>query len=99
MIELQLKEVDGASIRLTAPRRFTQAVSRYVFEAVADNGEPFAGIYYQSRLGDDVHCFALFEGEGRWSIENPQCAAIALDDADLVHAFEMLGVTLEGVSA
>lgn len=99
LIDLQIKEVDAASIRMTVSRTFTQAVSRYVFESVADNGAPFAGIYYQSRLGDDIHCFALFEGEGRWSMDSPKSEAIAPDDAALVEALKMLGVTLEGVNA
>jgi hypothetical protein len=49
-------------------------------------------------LGDNIHCFALFEGEGRWNIENPQTSVIALDDVDLVQALEILGVALEGVN-
>ena len=96
LIDMQLKEVDAAAIRQTVPRRFTQAVSRYVFESVAEDGKPLAGIFYQSRLGDDIHCFALFEGHGRWRINDPSSAVIASDDADLVHALEMLGVSLEG---
>src|SRR5260370_22053537 len=95
LIDLQLKEVDAAAIRLTVPRRFTQAVSRYVFDSVAEDGKLFAGIFYHSRLGDDIHCFALFEGEGRWTINDASSAVVAPDDADLVHALEMLAGHLE----
>lgn len=97
LIDLHLKEVDAAAIRLTVPRTFTQAVSRYVFESVAGDGKPFAGIFYRSRLGDDIDCLALFEGEGRWSVNDPSSADIGLEDLDLLQAIEMLGITLEGV--
>ena len=50
-----LDEIDAATIRLRAPRAFTQQVSRYVYEQGS-----FAGIRYRSRLGDDVLNWAVF---------------------------------------
>jgi hypothetical protein len=44
-----LDEIDAATIRLRAPRAFTQQVSRYVYEQGS-----FVGIRYRSRLGDDL---------------------------------------------
>jgi hypothetical protein len=41
-----LDEIDAATIRLRAPRAFTQQVSRYAYEEGS-----FAGIRYRSRLG------------------------------------------------
>src|SRR5260370_3662926 len=61
LIDLQLKEVDAAAIRLRVPGRFTQAVSRHVFASVAEDGTLFAGIFYPTRLGDDIISFALFQ--------------------------------------
>lgn len=55
-IHYGLDEIDAATIRLRAPRAFTQQVSRYVYEQAA-----FAGIRYRSRLGDDVLNWAIFE--------------------------------------
>jgi hypothetical protein len=55
-----LDEIDAATIRLRAPRAFTQAVSRFVYEQRDDEGA-FAGIRYRSRLGDDVVNWAIFE--------------------------------------
>src|SRR5262249_49773364 len=46
-IRYGLDEIDAATIRLRAPRAFTQQASRFVYEQ-----GPFAGIRYRSRLGD-----------------------------------------------
>lgn len=56
VIELELEDLDAATIRLSVPRAFTQAVSRYVY----DTGR-FDGVSYRSRYGDDVENWAVFE--------------------------------------
>jgi hypothetical protein len=86
-----LDEIDAATIRLRAPRAFTQQVSRYVYEQGS-----FAGIRYRSRLGDDVLNWAVFESapEGRGPLVATASAAIAADDPDLRAALELLGLTL-----
>ena len=50
-IHYGLDEIDAATIRLRAPRAFTQQVSRYVYERAMSGA--FAGIRYRSRLGDE----------------------------------------------
>jgi hypothetical protein len=55
-IHYGLDEIDAATIRLRAPRAFTQQVSRYVHEQGV-----YAGLRYRSRLGDDVVSWAIFE--------------------------------------
>lgn len=42
-----LLDIDAAAIRLTAPRRFTQEVSRLVYECRTEGVEPLAGIRYR----------------------------------------------------
>lgn len=86
-----LDEIDAATIRLRAPRAFTQQVSRYVYEEGS-----FAGIRYRSRFGDDVLNWAVFESapDGQGPLVATGSAAIAADDPDLRAALELLGLTL-----
>jgi RES domain len=86
-----LDEIDAATIRLRAPRAFTQQVSRYVYEQGS-----FAGIRYRSRLGDDVLNWAVFESapDGQGPLVATASAAIAADDPDLRAALELLGLAL-----
>ncbi len=51
-----LDDLDAAAIRLSLPRAFTQAVSRYVY----DLGR-FDGVCYRSKYGDDIENWAVFE--------------------------------------
>lgn len=55
-----LADLDGAALRLTAPRAFTQEIGRLVYGDHVD-GEPVAGIAYQSRHGNDIALWAVFE--------------------------------------
>ena len=86
-----LDEIDAATIRLRAPRAFTQQVSRYVYEQGS-----FAGIRYRSRLGDDILNWAVFESApgSDVTLVATSSAAIAADDPDLRTALELLGLTL-----
>lgn len=90
-IHYGLDEIDAATIRLHAPRAFTQQVSRYIYEQGS-----FAGISYRSRLGDDVLNWAVFESapDGQDPLLATTSAAIAADDPDLCAALELLGLTL-----
>jgi hypothetical protein len=95
--ELGIRELDGAAIRLKVPRAFTQAVSRHVFECQADDGSSqFAGIHYLSRLGDDIHNWAIFEPAGGAPplIEAPDHAPVERDDPDFAAALDHLGLEL-----
>lgn len=94
LIEFNFSELDAATLRLKAPRDFTQRVSRFVFEASTKTGDPFSGIYYRSRLGDDIENFALFEGPGRWILANEAKQPIELDDLDLIEALRILGIAI-----
>jgi hypothetical protein len=86
-----LDDIDGATIRLRAPRAFTQQVSRFVYEQ-----GPFAGIRYSSRLGDDVVNWAIFEpGPGTHTpLVATEATSIDADDPDMRRALDLLGVTL-----
>lgn len=90
-----LDEIDAATIRLRAPRAFTQQVSRFVYEQRDDRGA-FAGIRYRSRLGDDVINWALFEPapDAGSPFVSTTDAAIEADDPDLQAALGLLDLKI-----
>lgn len=92
-----LDDLDAATIRLSAPRRFTQEVSRYVYDRSTAQGQRrYAGVAYRSRLGDEFRNWAIFEAPGSalpW-IGEPETEPIEPDDPDLVQALRLLGVRL-----
>ncbi len=90
-----LDEIDAATIRLRAPRAFTQQVSRFVYEQRDDQGA-FAGLRYRSRLGDDIINWALFEPapDAGSPFVATTAAAIEADDPDLEAALGLLGLTI-----
>jgi hypothetical protein len=92
-----LVDLDAASIRLAAPRQFTQEVSRYVYEQTGPSGRrAFDGISYLSRLGDEFRNWALFEppteAEARRIAANTAVSSIAADDPDLGRALAIHGL-------
>lgn len=92
-----LDDLDAAAIRLAAPRRFTQEISRYVYDRSTPRGQRrFSGIAYRSRLGDEFQNWAIFETAGRtvpWEA-TPEVVALEPDDPDLIRALALLGVRL-----
>lgn len=85
-----LDEIDASTIRLSAPRGFTQEISRLVYAWKADHG-PFAGIRYRSRLGDEFVNWAIFETpEGTSPIAVGRDETIDADDPDFLAALELL---------
>lgn len=81
-------DLDGAAIRASVPRAFTQEVSRYVYEH-AD----VAGLRYLSRLGDDGENWAIHEPA---EIPMVRVTNVEPDDPDLRTALELFGLTLVG---
>ena len=59
--DLGIEEVDAATVRLGAPRAFTQAIARLVYEYQLDDGVGPSGIRYRSRYDDDTVNWAMFE--------------------------------------
>jgi len=87
-----LTDIDAAAIRLTAPRGFTQEVSRFIFEQVAEGGTRYGGIVYLSKHGDDVVDCAIFERGDAFPVHSTERMSIAADDEDFLTACEMLGL-------
>lgn len=91
LAEYSIDELDAAAIRLSLPRAFTQEISRRVFEITAGGRRRYAGIAYQSRLGDEFENWAIFEP----AVLEPKLAEnLAETDADLQEALARLGLTL-----
>jgi RES domain len=80
------QDLDASALRRHVPRSTTQAIGRLVF----DLGE-FAGVQYESRLGDDIHNWAVFEPVDVDGTSEP----VAEDDPDLAQALGLLGLRLE----
>lgn len=89
-----LDEIDGAAIRQKAPRTLTRAISRHVYEHATLDDRLFAGIFYESRHGNDLHNYALFENGGRWDFDAVSDRSLSRDDPHLQQALKMLEITI-----
>ncbi|MGH3133249.1 MAG: hypothetical protein ACRDNY_05840 [Gaiellaceae bacterium] len=96
-IHFGLDDIDAATIRLKAPRAFTQTVSRFVYEQRDEQGS-FAGIHYGSRLGDPFVNWAIFEPapDAPSPFLSTSSAPVEADDPDLHAALDVLGLVLVG---
>lgn len=81
-----LGDLDGATVRASAPRSVTQAVSRHVYEEAET-----VGVRYLSRLGDDGVNWAIQEPV---SLPPSRSEDVAADDPDLVAAVGLFGLAL-----
>jgi len=102
IVHYRLSDLDASTIRLSAPRRFTQEISRYVYEQTAASGRrAFDGISYLSRLGDEFRNWAIFEPateEAARSVAGDTVVGeIHPDDPHLRRALEIHGITLVGL--
>ena len=97
-----LRDLDAAAIRLRAPRRITQEISRYVYSQSDASGRRFDGIAYRSRLGDEFRLWAIFEpttqAKARALLRAYRTRAVSRDDPDLVRALEIHGLSLGAAS-
>ena len=69
-----LPDVDAAAIRQAEPRAFTQAIAAWIYDQDGPDGVPVAGVGFDSRHGDGLGLWAVFErpGDGNTS----QCIAV-----------------------
>ena len=90
-IQYGLADIDAAAIRRTAPRGFTQDVSRLVYECRAAGDQPFSGIQYQSRLDDRTSSWAIFEPPpgSSWPLRSLDVEPL---DPDVTRALTVLGL-------
>jgi RES domain-containing protein len=94
-----IQDLDGSAIRVSAPRRLTQEISRFVFEQTArGRRRAFDGISYLSRLGDELRNWALFEPIGKKGaaslVAEVRLSRIGPRHPELRGALELLGIVL-----
>jgi hypothetical protein len=95
LIHYDIPDLDAAAIRLSAPRRFTQEISNHIYKLSAADEKPrFAGIEYESRVGDNYQNWAIFERPGQQPITDPIVRAIRRDEPGLRTALAVLGLKL-----
>lgn len=95
-----MTDLDAATVRVSTPSALTQEISSYVALQRDEQGRPYAGIRYQSKLGDEIINWAIFETD---SLQVRGCNPVTLrdeepivpDDEDLRRALDILGLTLE----
>jgi hypothetical protein len=59
--ECGLPDLDAAAIRDSKHRRLTQAMSAWVYTLTTPDGEPTTGIQFDSRHGDQLTLWAIYE--------------------------------------
>ena len=95
LIHYDIPDLDAAAIRLSAPRAFTQEISSHIYRLSLLDGAPrFAGVEYDSRLGDNYQNWAIFERPGEDPIVEPKVRPLRQDDPSLQAALALLGLKL-----
>lgn len=92
-VDHHLPDLDAAAIRIAEPRAVTQAIGGWIYEQADPAGDPIGGVRFESRHGDGLRLWALFErpGDGPVSrhisgtVEN----GIDVGDSDLVEAMRI----------
>jgi len=94
LIHYGLSELDGAVIR-QACREFTQEISLHVFGCAGDEGTAmFAGIAYESRLGNEFTNWAIFERPDYDPVHDISAEHLGADDPDLLAVCKLFGLQL-----
>jgi hypothetical protein len=95
LIHYDIADLDAASIRVSAPRRFTQEIGNHVYKRSLPDGTPrFTGIESESRLGDNYQNWAIFERPGQGPIREPTAHPVRREDPSLHAAPAVLGLKL-----
>lgn len=93
---LGITEVDAGVIRLDLSGeflRFTQAISRFIYEQARKDAPRYSGIFYLSQHADDVANCAVFEREGPFPVTHIERSAVEIDDEDFLKACALHGIT------
>lgn len=92
-----LPDVDAAAIRHGEPRAFTQAVASWIYDHNGPDEEAIAGVRFDSRHGDGLGLWAVFErsggGEVSPRITDTGHGNLDIDDPALVEAMRIHRLT------
>ena len=88
-----LADLDAAAIRDSRPRALTQAISAWLYTLRTPGGKPLNGIQFQSRHGDGLLLWAVYERD-RAAGTPPEVgpdgsAPITIDDPQLLEAMRL----------
>lgn len=97
--DLGLPDFDAAALKLATPRTLTQNVASFLYsQPTGIDGDPFAGVRFSSRHGDELQMWALFERNG----DDPRSKSLDVveqhrpdpdDDEELRRAMELHRLT------
>jgi hypothetical protein len=95
--EYGFPDFDTGTLRVVAPRAFTQEISAHLEQQIDPTGTPYAGISYLSRHGDDLENWAIFERtrmNGASPVLSVHREAVDPEDEDFHRALALLGLAL-----
>jgi hypothetical protein len=89
----------GADLVLARNRRFTQLVSRFVYEATTDDGTPYDAILCESYYGVDIVNVSLFSGlhdvlGTRATVDRHESRRLSADEPAVRAACAELGISI-----
>lgn len=92
-VRYRMPDVDAAAIRQAEPRALTQAIAAWLYEQSDPRGDAIAGVQFDSRHGDGLRLWAVFERPGDGDVSSrfadADDNAIDTDDADMVEAMRI----------
>lgn len=90
---LGLADLDAAAIRDSRPRTLTQAISAWLYSLRTPDGKPLNGIQFQSRHGDGLLLWAVYERDPAArtppEVGPDGSAPITADDPQLLEAMRL----------
>ncbi|BAH48518.1 RES domain-containing protein [Rhodococcus opacus] len=98
-IRLGLADLDTAAIRDGRPRVLTQAISQWINTLTGPDGEPVAGVQFDSRHGDGLVLWALYERPGDRRVSSRvtplEYGPVRENDPDLIEAMRLHNLVWE----
>ncbi|AEF41961.1 hypothetical protein [Hoyosella subflava] len=96
-IQLGLDDLDGAAIRDGRPRALTQKMSSWINTLTGPDGDPVAGVEFDSRHGDGLRLWVIYEqpddpANSPKLLPRNSGDGITREDPDLQTAMRMLGL-------
>lgn len=92
-----LVDLDAGVLRLSAPRRLTQRIAAWLYDLTAGSQDLFDGVQFESRHGDDLTLWAIFERDGDHDVSarltGRRTATLHPEHPDLVEAFRLHHLT------
>lgn len=92
LIALGVEDIDVGTVR-GKDRRLTRALSEWTYRQQGDEGPIYSGLRYESRLGSQWECWAVFDDEAI-DVVATEARSITLDMPELVEIAELFELQL-----